>query len=170
MGKIHFDRSFLGKMKKARSLLQNFGQWITKNGRQVFWLACRLCRYSVVREFKSIRKGKIAILYLQICIWKSRCLDSKKPRYNRGFCGTYLFYVPIMVEHRGFEPLTPTLPVWCAPSCANAPLRCINLCLWFAKKRKSFFKTYFTNSAAFSEYEKSGVKDKKLSPTEAELS
>ena len=26
-----------------------------------------------------------------------------------------------MVEHRGFEPLTPTLPVSCAPNCANAP-------------------------------------------------
>ena len=26
-----------------------------------------------------------------------------------------------MVEHRGFEPLTPTLPVLCAPNCANAP-------------------------------------------------
>ena len=26
-----------------------------------------------------------------------------------------------MVEHTGFEPVTPTLPVWCAPSCANAP-------------------------------------------------
>ena len=26
-----------------------------------------------------------------------------------------------LVERRGFEPLTPTLPVWCAPSCANAP-------------------------------------------------
>lgn len=26
-----------------------------------------------------------------------------------------------MVEHRGLEPLTPTLPVWCAPNCANAP-------------------------------------------------
>lgn len=27
-----------------------------------------------------------------------------------------------MVELRGFEPLTPTLPVWCATSCAIAPL------------------------------------------------
>ena len=26
-----------------------------------------------------------------------------------------------LVEHRGLEPLTPTLPVWCAPNCANAP-------------------------------------------------
>lgn len=27
----------------------------------------------------------------------------------------------VMVELRGFEPLTPTLPVWCATSCAIAP-------------------------------------------------
>ena len=27
----------------------------------------------------------------------------------------------LLVEHRGFEPLTPTLPVLCAPNCANAP-------------------------------------------------
>lgn len=26
-----------------------------------------------------------------------------------------------VVEHRGFEPLTSTLPVWRAPNCANAP-------------------------------------------------
>ncbi len=26
-----------------------------------------------------------------------------------------------LVEHRGLEPLTPTLPVLCAPNCANAP-------------------------------------------------
>ena len=30
-------------------------------------------------------------------------------------------FVPL-VEHRGLEPLTPTLPVLCAPNCANAPL------------------------------------------------
>ncbi len=28
---------------------------------------------------------------------------------------------PVMVELRGFEPLTPTLPVWCATNCAIAP-------------------------------------------------
>ncbi len=28
---------------------------------------------------------------------------------------------PVMVELRGLEPLTPTLPVWCATSCATAP-------------------------------------------------
>ena len=30
-----------------------------------------------------------------------------------------------MVEHRGFEPLTSTLPVWRAPNCANAPYKII---------------------------------------------
>ncbi len=30
-------------------------------------------------------------------------------------------YLCVMVEHSGFEPLTPTLPVLCATSCANAP-------------------------------------------------
>ena len=29
--------------------------------------------------------------------------------------------IPGSVEHSGFEPLTPTLPVLCATSCANAP-------------------------------------------------
>src|SRR5690349_15979947 len=28
-----------------------------------------------------------------------------------------------LVELRGLEPLTPTLPVWCATSCATAPYR-----------------------------------------------
>ena len=27
----------------------------------------------------------------------------------------------VLVEPRGLEPLTPTLPVWCATSCATAP-------------------------------------------------
>jgi hypothetical protein len=29
----------------------------------------------------------------------------------------------VRVELRGLEPLTPTLPVWCATSCATAPCR-----------------------------------------------
>lgn len=27
------------------------------------------------------------------------------------------------MEHTGLEPVTSTLPVWRAPSCANAPVR-----------------------------------------------
>ncbi len=41
--------------------------------------------------------------------------DSEKPppmQIGGGFCS---------VELRGLEPLTPTLPVWCATSCAIAP-------------------------------------------------
>ena len=33
-------------------------------------------------------------------------LDSKNPRLYRGFCGTYLFYVPVMVEMRRIELLS----------------------------------------------------------------
>jgi hypothetical protein len=31
-----------------------------------------------------------------------------------------------LVELRGFEPLTPTLPVWCATNCAIAPKMCLS--------------------------------------------
>ena len=30
-------------------------------------------------------------------------------------------FSPFMVEHRRFELLTPTMPLWCATNCANAP-------------------------------------------------
>ena len=33
----------------------------------------------------------------------------------------FFFRTAVSVEHSGFEPLTPTLPVLCATSCANAP-------------------------------------------------
>ena len=42
-----------------------------------------------------------------------------------------------MVERRGFEPLTPTLPVWCAPSCANAPIH--SHYLMSRRKMQDFF-------------------------------
>ena len=32
-----------------------------------------------------------------------------------------------MVELRGLEPLTPTLPVWCATSCAIAPKSAVRM-------------------------------------------
>ena len=37
-----------------------------------------------------------------------------------------------LVEHRGFEPLTPTLPVLCAPNCANAPYVRLGKRIWRA--------------------------------------
>ena len=43
------------------------------------------------------------------------CSTSKDKR------ATLLGWLFCLVEHRGFEPLTPTLPVLCAPNCANAP-------------------------------------------------
>src|ERR1700730_7319145 len=39
------------------------------------------------------------------------------------------------VELRGLEPLTPTLPVWCATSCAIAPRTCANRSYTTVKKR-----------------------------------
>ena len=56
------------------------------------WLVCRLCRYSVVREFKSIRKGKTAVLHLRICNLKSRLLGSKKARYI-GLFAEHIFFM-----------------------------------------------------------------------------
>ena len=50
-----------------------------KNGRQVS-LSAVWRRYSVVRKFKSIRKGEIAVLHIRICNLKSRHSGSKKPR------------------------------------------------------------------------------------------
>ena len=45
---------------------------------------------------------------------KSRTTKKGPARFTRGL---------FLVERRGFEPLTPTLPVLCAPNCANAPFR-----------------------------------------------
>ena len=47
------------------------------------------------------------------------------------------------VEHRGLEPLASTLPVWRAPSCANAPSECYSTTL--SEKCKYFFKKVFAN-------------------------
>ena len=43
---------------------------------------------------------------------KSLIPQSPKPLKNKASC---------LVEYRGFEPLTSTLPVWRAPNCANTP-------------------------------------------------
>ena len=54
-------------------------------------------------------------------------IKSEKPCAAMGFRKqkrTPTFYQskrPMVVEHRRFELLTPTLPVWCATNCANAP-------------------------------------------------
>ena len=56
------------------------------------------------REFKSIHKGKTAILHLRFGTEKNRRLGSKKARYNRAFRGRHLFCLHIMVGEGGFEP------------------------------------------------------------------
>ena len=56
------------------------------------------------REFKSIHKGKTAILHLRFGTEKNRRLGSKKARYNRAFRGRHLFCLHIMVGVTGFEP------------------------------------------------------------------
>lgn len=65
----------------------------------------RTARYSNIHRIFSLT---LAPSRVRIPIFIIRKRNSPK---------TVLF----LVEHRGFEPLTPTLPVWCAPSCANAP-------------------------------------------------
>ena len=49
------------------------------------------------------------------------CVTMLHQQQKRTLLGALL----LLVEHRGFEPLTPTLPVLCAPNCANAPTRSI---------------------------------------------
>ena len=43
----------------------------------------------------------------------------RKTLVNTGYSSKYKSLQPM--EHTGFEPVTSTLPVWRAPSCANAP-------------------------------------------------
>ena len=50
-----------------------------------------------------------------------------------------------LVERRGFEPLTPTLPVLCAPNCANAPFGYPSIIPHFPGFVKSFLEKVLTN-------------------------
>ena len=56
------------------------------------------------REFKSIHKGKTAILHLCFGTEKNRRLGSKKTRYIRAFRRRHLFCLHIMARREGFEP------------------------------------------------------------------
>ena len=55
-------------------------------------------------EFKSIHKGKMAILHLCFGTEENRRLGSKKARYIRAFRRRHLFCLHIMVGEGGFEP------------------------------------------------------------------
>ena len=65
------------------------------------------------REFKSIHKGKTAILHLRFGTEKNRRLGSKKARYNRAFRRRHLFCLHIMARPKGFEPLIFRIGICC---------------------------------------------------------
>ena len=56
------------------------------------------------REFKSIHKGKTAILHLCFGTEKNRRLGSKKARYIRAFRRRHLFCLHIMSRQARYEP------------------------------------------------------------------
>ena len=49
---------------------------------------------------------------------------------------------PFSVELRGLEPLTPTLPVWCATSCAIAPYFTITSATHFSGALRLLERSY----------------------------
>ena len=63
-----------------------------------------------------------------------------------------------VVEHRRLELLTPTLPVWCATSCANAPRTGCSIAqkVWFVKgvnqKKSTFFRFFSKNCVSSRQY------------------
>lgn len=75
------------------------------------------------REFKSIHKGKTAILHLRFGTEKNRRLGSKKARYNRAFRKRHLFCLHIMAESKGFEPSNTRLDVTRFPIVLLRPAR-----------------------------------------------
>ena len=77
----------------------------------------------------------------------------RKPRFFR----MHLFWLHKLVEHRGFEPLTPTLPVLCAPNCANAP--CVIIIPYLPGGVNSFF-AFFNQKAPTKPPELFGAGDK----------
>ena len=44
--------------------------------------------------------------------------------------------IPHHLEHMGFEPMASTMPLWRAPSCANAPIGVI--IAWYVSGNKIF--------------------------------
>ncbi len=73
--------------------------------RTVMFCSTQRCReIFTFREFKSIHKGKTAILHLCFGTEKNRRLGSKKARYNRTFRRRHLFCLYILVRPTGFEP------------------------------------------------------------------
>lgn len=64
--------------------------------------------------FKPYRIKKI-LVYKALRIEISINIKTKKHQ-------SFVALMPLMlVEHKRFELLTPTMPLWCATNCANAP-------------------------------------------------
>ncbi len=102
------------EMKKARSLLQNFGLTDNKNGRQVFSdLPAVSAVIQLYGSSDPLSKQKWRF-YIFKYASRNPGIWQQKPRQNRGFCGTYLFYVPFMVRQEGFEPSTLRLKGVCS--------------------------------------------------------
>ena len=77
-------------------------------------------------------EGDSKINFVQIFLASAQCKSPEALIYNASG----------PVEHSGFEPLTPTLPVWCATSCANAP-RTGDILTQVFRFVKSFFPENF---------------------------
>ena len=82
----------------------------------------RLTMVGEKRQFRSYfdRKSEKFCLYPEVIKSEMPCAAMGFRKQKR----TPTFYQskrPMVVEHRRFELLTPTLPVWCATNCANAP-------------------------------------------------
>ena len=79
------------------------------------------------RDCVSRRHHYVPQAYLQACSRESKGAPSVLTRCpqtlnaSTPIDGIEAFELLRRVELRGLEPLTPTLPVWCATSCATAP-------------------------------------------------
>ena len=92
-------------MKKARSLLQNFGQLNAKTADK-FLVTCLPFEAVILLYGSSVlsAKQKQPFYICEYASWNPGVWAAKNPDKNRGLCGTYLFYVPFMVGEGGFGP------------------------------------------------------------------
>ena len=84
----------------------------------------------------------IAIKWAKTGVFESNLHQCNQTYAKIGAQTLYQYLSPLVVEHRRFELLTPTLPVLCATSCANAPNNVYIITLQMICKgvKSSFFK------------------------------
>ena len=107
--------------------MQNFGRQGNKKRRTSFITCSPSVRvFSCTGVQNRTQRGK--------CVFSSSnmrleipALDSKNPRLYRGFCGTYLFYVPVMARPEGFEP-----PAFRIGICCDIQLRYGRMCGYYS--------------------------------------